>query len=96
MGSVEKNVDKLEAQLKEWGTKLEEMTAKAADTGVKAKAEAKAQSDKRISDLKAKYQAAEDKLAEFRAAGNGKWDNFKDDIESLWKSLEVTFKNLTH
>ncbi|MBN1552674.1 hypothetical protein JW979_14460, partial [bacterium] len=86
----------LEAQLKQWGVRLEELAARADKAGSDAREEAKADYNKRVVDLKKKYTAAQKKLVEFRAAGDGKWDNFKSDVETLWKDIEVAFKGLTH
>jgi hypothetical protein len=94
MKSKETNVEKLEAQLKQWGVKLNELTTKAGAAGKAAKAEAEADYQKRIADLKLKYEAAQKKLAEFKSAGSGKWADFKDDIGLLWGDLEATFKKL--
>jgi chromosome segregation ATPase len=92
MGSMEMKVDKLEAQLKQWGEKLEDLEAQAKEAG----SEAKGDFHQRIVDLKAKYEIAQKKLAEFKTMSRGKWNNFKADLETLWKDIEVTFRGLTH
>jgi hypothetical protein len=96
MAVMEMNIKKLEAQLEQWGAKLDELEAKAKAAASDVKANAKSDQLKRIADLKLQYHAAQKKLSEFRAAGNEKWANFKDDMETLWKDIELTFKKLTH
>ena len=55
MERVEGHVGKMEAQLKQWGAKLDELVARAEEVSAEAKIERR----KRIEDLKAKYQAAQ-------------------------------------
>jgi thiamine monophosphate kinase len=47
-----------------------------------------------IDDLKTKYQAAQTKLAELKAAGGEKWEVLKTGVESAWSELEAAFKKL--
>jgi hypothetical protein len=92
MITAETNVGKLEAQLSHWGAKLDELVAKAEESGT----EAKTDYHKHIDDLKAKHRAAHAKLEEFKAAGSGKWEHFKTGLESAWDELENAFKALKH
>ena len=90
--SVDKNVNKLEDQLKLWGAKLSELVAKAEVAGQENKIEAR----KHLDDVKAKLAIARSKLDEAKAAGADTWDKFKAGIESSWKDIEGTFQKLTH
>jgi TolA-binding protein len=90
--SVEKNIAKMEAQLVEWGRKIDELAAKTEKTT----AEAKADQRKRLQELKAKRRAAQERLDELKSAGGEKWETFKVGIEAAWKDVEVAFKELTH
>ena len=90
--SVDKNIEKMQAQLVEWGAKIDEL----ATSAEKAGAEAKADTKKRLSDLKEKRAAAQAKLDELKAAGSDKWASFKVGMETTWKDLESAFKELTH
>ncbi len=92
MNTAEANVGKLEAQLSQWGAKLDELMAKVEQGG----AEVKLDYRNSIEDLKAKHRAAHLKLDELKAAGNGKWDHFKTGVESAWIELEHAFKSLKH
>lgn len=76
---------RMEAQLKHWGAKLDELVARAEESGADAKAEYR----KRLEVLRAKHQNAQSKLAELRAAGGERWENFKTGMESVWKEIEV-------
>jgi hypothetical protein len=87
--SAERNLSKLETQLKAWGAKLEDAVAKA---GTRAKAE----SHKQLDELKARLEVARAKLDEAKAAGGDKWETLKDDVEHVWNELEVSFKKLIH
>jgi len=90
MENTEGHVGKLEAQLKQWGAKLDHLVAKAEKAG----AEVKIERAKLIDDLKTKYQAAQTKLAELKAAGGEKWEVLKTGVESAWSELEACFKKL--
>lgn len=96
MGTIESNVEKnmarLEAQLKLWGAKLDEVKAKASAAGQQAKAE----TSKQLDELKAKLEAARAKLDEAKAAGSSKWETFMSGVEQTWKDLEKTFTRLVH
>jgi DNA repair exonuclease SbcCD ATPase subunit len=90
MENMEEHVGKREAQLKQWGAKLDQLVAKAEKAGAEMKIERR----KRIDDLKAKYQAAQAKLAELKAAGGEKWGVLKTGVESAWNELEAAFKKM--
>ena len=47
-------------------------------------------------ELKSKLVVARSKLDAAKAAGDDKWDAFKEGVESSWKELESAFKKLTH
>ena len=91
MKPVEANVEKLEKQLKVWGAKLKALEVKAGKAG----AEARTDFHKSIAALKTKINAAHKTLDEFKAENGGKWNVFKEHIETLWKDIEITFKGLT-
>jgi hypothetical protein len=91
MQSIEAHIEKREAQLRQWGVRLDELVARAEEAGAKAKIDHR----KRIDDLKVKYQVARSRLDELRAAGSEKWEIFKNGVERAWSELEVAFKKLT-
>jgi phage shock protein A len=81
---------KLEERLRHWGAKLDEVVSKVDEVDSEAKVELR----KRIDEFRAKHQAAQAKLAEYKAAGSEKWDDFKAGIESSWSELEDAFREL--
>lgn len=96
MGSIESNtnktITKLEDQIERWGAKLDDLVAKVGGAGQDVKLEARAQLD----ELRSKLVVARSKLDAAKAAGDDKWDAFKEGVESSWKELESAFKKLTH
>jgi chromosome segregation ATPase len=85
------NVGKMETELKQWGAKLDDLAAKAEETGGEVKAEYR----RHIDDLKVKHQAARARLDELKSAGSEKWNIAKNGVESAWSELESAFKKLT-
>jgi hypothetical protein len=80
----------MEKQLKQWGAKLDDLTAKVTTAGAKAKAEER----QMVTDLRAKQELAQAKLDELKAAGSDKWDTFKSGVESAYNELEGAFKKM--
>lgn len=91
MEKMEAHVGKMEAQLAQWGARLDELVASAKE----AEPEAESDYHKRVDELKAKYHDAQAKLAEVRAAGSDKWETIKEGVESAWYELEIAFKKLS-
>ena len=89
-GPIEANVDKMEAQLKQWAARIDGLAAKAEKAGAQAKIEVRLS----IDDLKAKRAVAQAKLDEFKTAGSEKWDGFKAGIERAWGEIETAFNEL--
>ena len=65
METVEWHIGKMEAELKQWGARLDKLMAKAQVSGTGAKIDYR----KRLDDLREKYEAAEAKA--HRAQGRG-------------------------
>lgn len=78
-------IDKMEAQLREWGAKIDELKAKTD----KAEAGAKIECMKQLDSLKAKRDAAQTKLGEIRAAGEEAWESLKTGVEGAWSELKA-------
>lgn len=85
---------KAEAQIKEWGAKLDALKAQAE----KLTAQAKLSIQPHIEAAHAKYTAAQVALDKAEAATDEKWDEITKDIESAWNdfkgALEGTFDAL--
>ena len=90
MQMVEANAGRMEAQLRNWGVKLDKVIAKAEAAGTEVKVDYR----KGVDDLKAKYKVAQSKFDECRAAGSAKWGIFKTGLEAAWSDLETAFKKL--
>jgi hypothetical protein len=80
----------MDEQLRQWGTKLDELVAQAEAAGEDAKSDGR----KHIATLRSRHQAARAKLDELEAAGSEKWEILKDGIESAWGELETAFEKL--
>jgi len=90
METVVAHVEKIEAQLKQWGVKLDELVAKAGEATAETKAEYRLQLD----DLKAKHRIAQTKLGELKASRRERWDTFSSGVERAWRDFEVAFQKL--
>jgi hypothetical protein len=91
MDTVEAHVGKMEARLKVWGARFDEVVDEAEGAGTAAKIECR----RRIDDLAAKYQAAQWKLEKLRATGSADWETVKAGVESDWDELKMGLKTLT-
>jgi Skp family chaperone for outer membrane proteins len=92
MRTVEAHVGTMEAELRRWGAKLDELMAKADAAGTEAKIDYR----KRVDEMQEKYQAAQAKLAELKAAGSDRWEAFQAGIEAAWSELEDAFRKLAN
>lgn len=90
MQMLEENAGKMEAQLRNWGVKLDKVFAKAEAAGNAVKSDYR----KDAEDLKAKYKVAQSKFDECKAAGSAKWGILKTGLETAWNDLEAAFKKL--
>ena len=79
------NLSKLEAQLKTWRAKLDELVAKANVAGQQAQIDSR----KQLEELKSKLEVARSKLDEAKAAGIGKWETLRQGVERTWQELEA-------
>ena len=92
METVEAHVGKMEAELKQWGERIENLLALADVAGTGAKIDYR----KRLDDLSDKYAVAEAKFAELKAAGTNKWDTYRESVETAWSELETAFTKLAN
>jgi hypothetical protein len=92
METVGQEVGKIETRLRQLGTRLDKLVAKADEAGTEAKTEYR----KQIDCIKDKHALVQTKLTAFRAANGEKWDNFKSGVEIAWHDLEIAFKALKH
>lgn len=90
---MEAAVQKMEAQLKLWGMKIDQLAAKTQKAGARARFE----DLMRIDELKALHAIAQLKLSEFTAvaAGDARRARLKAALKSAWSELDAAFKNLS-
>jgi uncharacterized coiled-coil DUF342 family protein len=80
---------KLQAQLDEWSAEIDKLKAKAD----KAEADTQLEYYKQIEGLRSKQEAANEKLAELKAASDDAWEDLKAGVESAWDSLGNALKS---
>jgi predicted nucleic acid-binding Zn-ribbon protein len=90
MGLKEAYQEKLEAQLKEWSAKAKELQAKAET----AKADAKVELQKHLDSLRAKQEAAQEKLKEIKEAGAAAWEKTKPGVEKAMADLSSAWERI--
>ncbi|GJQ50784.1 hypothetical protein KsCSTR_30960 [Candidatus Kuenenia stuttgartiensis] len=81
--------EKLDAQLREWRSKIENLKAKAD----KANAEAKIEYYKNIDSLENDYKALQGKLQQLKSAAEESWEDIKAGSETAWEALKSAFSN---
>jgi len=84
-------VEKLEAQLKNWGIDLEKFKAKADKT----KFETKLKLDQEVAALRTKWNDSRKKLEELKKVGDAASGELKKGVENAWSELKKAFDNAT-
>ena len=92
MDTVESPVGNREAELRQWGSRLDKLLAKGDAAGTGPRLDYR----ERLEHLKEKYDAAEAKLAALKAAGSDKWETYKDGIENAWSELATAFTRVAN
>jgi hypothetical protein len=90
MESAGQEVGRIETRLRQLGTKLDKLMAKAGEVETEAKIEYR----KQLDHIKEKHAVVQSKLTAFRTANGQKWDNFKGGVETAWQDLENALKAL--
>jgi len=85
------DVGKLEAELRQWSERLDNLLAMADLVGPGVRLDYR----QRLDDAREKYAAAEAKLGELKAAGRGKWEIFRG-VEDAWSELATAFTRLAN
>jgi nucleotide-binding universal stress UspA family protein len=81
-------VDRVEAELREWGVQLDVFKAKAE----KSKAEVKMKYLEQVQELKKKQEVARQKLNELRESGDEAWGDFKKGVEEALGEMKKALK----
>jgi hypothetical protein len=84
MNAKEAYQQKFDAQLREWGAKIDVLKAKADQ----ATAGAKIEYYEQIEELRFKQAAAQKKFEEFRDAGEQAWEELKPGLEHAWDDFK--------
>ena len=84
MGLKEDYQEKLEAQLKEWSRKIDQLKSVAGKLAADARVTYHAQ----IEALRGKQEAAQKKLQELKESGEGAWESLKVSIDRAWDDLK--------
>jgi hypothetical protein len=90
--TAESPVGTREAELRQWGTRLDKLLAKGDAAGTAPRADYR----QRLEELREKYGTAQARLDELKAAGSDKWETFKDGIESAWSELATAFTRVAN
>lgn len=80
-------IEKMKDRLDDLDENIEELKQK----GDKFEGEARKEYENRLHDLREKRREAKRKMDEVRAAGEEKWQQFKDEAEHAWKALGNSF-----
>ncbi len=82
--------EKVEAQLKEWGSKIEELRNKAAGLG----ADAKIKALEKIESLKSKMKEGGDSLNQLKDSNENDWEKVKSKIEGIAGGIKNTIDDM--
>lgn len=84
MASAGQEVRKIETRLRQLGTRLDRMVAKAELPGAAVKPDFR----KQVDHAKEKHTAVQSKLNAFRTANGEQWSHFKNGVEVAWRDLD--------
>ncbi len=78
----------MEKKLQDWGAKLDEMKAKADQSG----ADTKAQLEGKIEALTVKRDAMQQQLADLKGSSDEAWQIMKTGLQAAWNDLSDAFE----
>jgi len=90
MASKEAYQKKLEAQLKEWDAKLDQLSAKAQ----MATADARINYENELESLQSKRAAAHKTFEALGKRGENAWEDMKDGVEKAWDEMSKAIENV--
>jgi uncharacterized protein YicC (UPF0701 family) len=85
MKTKEEYIESLASELKEWSAQIDLLTAKAET----ATAEAKLKYAEELDALRAKKQAAAEKIKELEGASGDAWETVKETAERVWDDVRT-------
>ncbi len=83
MNKRDEYVRNLRSKLEEWSTEIDTLTVRAREISADAKIDYKEQ----IESLKAKREAARQKIDELQQTGESAWEDVKSGVEFAWSAL---------
>jgi hypothetical protein len=92
MDTENADVGKMEVELQQWSARLDNLLAMADLVGSGMRIDYR----QCLDDARKKYDAAEAKLAELKAAGRGKAEIFRGGVEDAWSELATAFTRLAN
>jgi hypothetical protein len=90
MGATDPDIERMDAQIKEWGEKIESLVIGAETAAEHVRADLR----RHARDLRIQWIDAEARLQDFKAAGSETWDAFRTGIECVWRDLEVALQGI--
>ncbi len=91
MSAKDEFVRKMHAQLDRWNAEIDVLAAKARV----AEAEARADFEEQIEDLRRERDKARQKLEALDAASEGAWQDLKNGVEQAWDSVTQAVRSAT-
>ena len=88
MESVGQEVGKIETRLRQLGTRLDKLVAKADEVGTDVKTDYR----RSIDHVRDKQALVQSRLDAYRAANGQKWESFKGGVETAWRELADAYK----
>ena len=92
MSTKDQYVEKRQAEIDKWNAEIENLETKITAAGADAKA--KLAHEEHMNALRQQRDQARAKLAEIQAAGDDKWEDLKDGLESVWTSIKDGFEKV--
>jgi uncharacterized coiled-coil DUF342 family protein len=89
MDKKEEYIQKLDAQLREWSAKIDELKAKAD----KAKGDLRVEYSRQFEAWDAGKDAAQKKLKEIKETSGAAWEELKTGAEKAWHELKISLDN---
>lgn len=89
MNNREEFIQKMKAQLDQWGIEIDKLSLRAEA----AQAEAKLKYQHQIEVLKQQREAARLKLHELQSSGEDAWESLREGMESGWESITKAIKD---
>ena len=90
MSNNEAYEKKMEAQIEEWEAELSKLKAQSKQKS----ADAEIEYNKRMKELEAKKEEANDKLADIKSAGSESWEDMKDGMQDIANDFGNTLDDI--